>query len=350
MAKAKLYLIAVAIGAITVFTSDAAFLLITGRPVWSEWDVYLGRILIASCPFILLAAKNVVDRIAWFLGVILTAAFWGNFALQGIRYQLSDAGGGVDFAAIFLLFASPAIISPICFVTAKIRRDGFRNRWTDYKAFLRLTAIYGSVSLLICFVLLPVLSLPMFLLRSGEKPIPEKIAADTAGPSDRTGDAAFLNGRFRLMTLAQEADNRCLESNRVSPTSYLGGATFMDKCQNVSGQLWKGISAGNDTFHLTSLFLERDKMCLEGSVPFKVGDRLKGAARMESCTDSPGQLWSVEKYVDGYIQLTNSSKRKSKRCLAGSTPEKIDDPLKGAARMEPCDNSADQLWRAIPQD
>jgi hypothetical protein len=178
----------------------------------------------------------------------------------------------------------------------------------------------------------------------------EKTFETPARRPDRKIDPFVPTDFFRLKTIAQEADNRCLESNRVSPTSYLGGATFMDKCQNVSGQLWKAISAGNDTFRLTSLFLERDGMCLEGSVPFKAGDRLKGAARMESCANSPGQLWRVTKHVDGFIQLTNTGSLDPKRCLEGSTPEKTNDPLKGAARMEPCNNSADQMWRLIPQN
>lgn len=37
-------------------------------------------------------------------------------------------------------------------------------------------------------------------------------------------------GYFRLQTMLQERNNRCLESNRVSPGAALGGASYMDMC------------------------------------------------------------------------------------------------------------------------
>ena len=44
------------------------------------------------------------------------------------------------------------------------------------------------------------------------------------------------NGWYRLQTMFLEKENRCLEGNKIDPESTLGGATFQDTCQNVSGQ------------------------------------------------------------------------------------------------------------------
>lgn len=45
--------------------------------------------------------------------------------------------------------------------------------------------------------------------------------------------------RYRLQTVFSEPQGRCLEGNGgVNPDSVLGGAAFMDTCQDVTGQLW----------------------------------------------------------------------------------------------------------------
>ncbi len=42
-----------------------------------------------------------------------------------------------------------------------------------------------------------------------------------------------------------EAENKCLEGNRLDPQAVLGGASFLDDCQDVTGQLWRFVDAGN---------------------------------------------------------------------------------------------------------
>jgi len=44
-------------------------------------------------------------------------------------------------------------------------------------------------------------------------------------------------GLFRLKNVFR-GDGECLEGNKINGTSK-GGFNFMDKCQNVTGRLWK---------------------------------------------------------------------------------------------------------------
>ena len=75
--------------------------------------------------------------------------------------------------------------------------------------------------------------------------------------------ADFPDGYFRLTTQFRESAKECLEGNQVNGS--MNGAAFMDKCQNVSGQLWKATPAGNGYFKLTTQFREGKDECLEGN-------------------------------------------------------------------------------------
>lgn len=170
----------------------------------------------------------------------------------------------------------------------------------------------------------------------------------TPAPSDGRFEPQVPDGYFKLKSMFQEPNNRCLESNRVAPSSMLGGASFMDICQDVSGQLWKAMPASNGYFRLTSMFLETENMCLEGSKPFAPDDLLNGAARMDPCGNFKGQLWRLIPRDNGYFQITNMFLEGENRCLESSTPTASGDPLKGAARMSPCGNFSGQMWKLQP--
>ena len=100
-------------------------------------------------------------------------------------------------------------------------------------------------------------------------------------------------GYFRMQPQFLENQGRCMEANQRSPGATLGGATFMDTCQNVTGQIWKAIPQGNGYFRLTTQFQESRNLCLEGSKPFAPGDPLNGAARMDPCGNFSGQMWRL---------------------------------------------------------
>ena len=101
------------------------------------------------------------------------------------------------------------------------------------------------------------------------------------------------NRFYKLTTMFLEKENKCLEGNRVARGSTLGGAAFMDNCQNVSGQLWKLVPAGNGYFRLKTQFLEKENKCLEGN-RFAPTSTLKGAAFMDNCQNVSGQLWKFK--------------------------------------------------------
>jgi hypothetical protein len=90
----------------------------------------------------------------------------------------------------------------------------------------------------------------------------------------------FPQGYFGMTTQFREGANECLESRSAG-----NGAAFMDVCQNVSGQLWRAIPAGNGYFRLTTQFREGANECLEGS------RRDAGPIRMDVCQNVSGQLW-----------------------------------------------------------
>ncbi len=100
----------------------------------------------------------------------------------------------------------------------------------------------------------------------------------------------IYDGYFKLTTQFRESQNECLEGNQVKGS--MNGAAFMDKCQNVSGQLWKATPAGNGYFKLTTQFREGKNECLEGN---QVKGSMNGAAFMDKCQNVSGQLWKFSK-------------------------------------------------------
>lgn len=97
------------------------------------------------------------------------------------------------------------------------------------------------------------------------------------------------NGYYQLKTKFR-GNGECLKGNQAGST-VKGGAAFMDKCQNVSGQLWKLVPEGQ-YYRLKTMF-RGDGECLEGN---QVGSTVKGgAAFMDKCQNVSGQLWKLEK-------------------------------------------------------
>ena len=101
-----------------------------------------------------------------------------------------------------------------------------------------------------------------------------------------------FDGWYRLKTMFR-GDGECLEGNQKA--GDYGGVAFMDKCQNVSGQLWKIEDAGNGYYRLKTKF-RGDGECLEGNQKpnFKYGE-YSGGAHMDKTQNVSGQLWKFEK-------------------------------------------------------
>ncbi len=103
---------------------------------------------------------------------------------------------------------------------------------------------------------------------------------------------AAEDGYHQLQSQLHEAAGKCLEGNSVGTDSFLGGASFMDDCANVTGQMWRLVPVREGTYRLVTKFLESEDKCLEGNT---ISDTavLGGAAFQDDCKDVNGQLWQV---------------------------------------------------------
>ncbi len=100
------------------------------------------------------------------------------------------------------------------------------------------------------------------------------------------------DGYYRLQTMFLEEEDKCFEGNRFAPESVLGGGAFMDDCQDVSGQFWKFVDAGDGYYRLQTMFLEGENKRLEGNR--RAEDAfLGGMAFMDTCQNVTGQLWKL---------------------------------------------------------
>jgi hypothetical protein len=154
------------------------------------------------------------------------------------------------------------------------------------------------------------------------------------------------DGYFRLQTKQSETENKCLEGNRVAPTSDLHGASFMAPCGNFTGQTWKLVQHGDGYFYLETLQLEAENKALEGN-QVAPGSDFGGAAFMAPRGDFTGQLWKLVPARDGYYHLQTMLSEKRNECFDGGriAPGA---PLGGAAHMAPISDSDSQLWKLVP--
>ncbi|WP_420396523.1 OmpA family protein [Nioella sp.] len=152
---------------------------------------------------------------------------------------------------------------------------------------------------------------------------------------------ALPDGYFRLTTMFREGFSECLEGNQAA-----SGPAFMDRCQNVTGQLWRAMPVDGGYYRLTTAFREGANECLEGNQIN--GAAMNGAAFMDSCQDVSGQLWRAVPAGDGYFRLTTMFRENAGECLEGNQANGA--TLNGAAFMDMCQDVSGQYWRAIPAE
>ncbi len=112
--------LALGIGALTIVLANGIISLAGGMALnlAEEWPNFLAQLLFVALPFGLLALAGIKDGRVWLAGLILTAAFWGYYLSVGLRHQLGGERAGVDFRMIFVMLASPLIITMACFLLA----------------------------------------------------------------------------------------------------------------------------------------------------------------------------------------------------------------------------------------
>lgn len=137
---------------------------------------------------------------------------------------------------------------------------------------------------------------------------------------------------------------RCLEGNRLLMPFALDGGAFMDACQNVSGQRWRFVDMNNGYYKLQNRFLEAENKCLEGNKPDALST-IEGASFMDDCQDVSGQLWSITPVGDNTFQLQTQFLQPENKCLEGNR-FMHGATLNGASFMDDCGNFTGQIWTA----
>ncbi len=146
-----------------------------------------------------------------------------------------------------------------------------------------------------------------------------------------------FDGEYRLYTKFR-GEKECLEGNQAS-SKVKSGAAFMDKKQNVSGQIWKIVPVKDGYYRLKTKFRGKDE-CLECN---EAGSKVhNGAAFMDKCQNVSGQLWKIIPAGNGYYKLKTMFRGEEEALEgneAGSTVHG------GAAFMDKDKNVSGQLWK-----
>jgi hypothetical protein len=153
-------------------------------------------------------------------------------------------------------------------------------------------------------------------------------------------------GAIYHLKTAFRGPGECLEANEFgadNATKAMKGNSFMDKCQNVSGQSWTFKSTGDGYF---TMHVQR----FQGAERRFVGnpsdwDVANGAAFL-----SPGgnkvpqevEKWKIEK-VNGDFYRLKTQFRGGAECLEGN--HKAGSAKGGAAHMATCSDSSGQKWK-----
>ena len=184
--------------------------------------------------------------------------------------------------------------------------------------------------------------------------VEELISVDLAGAPAAAIDSGT---EYFLETLSLADEQKCLNGNVLGENSTLGGAAFMDDCWNAHGLdgwetivqpglIWQITPSGSDGYYqLKTNALGADK-CLEGN---RHADDafLMGGAFMDDCSDASGQLWKfVESEAAGHYRMQTAYLEGENKCFEGN---RFADGsvLGGAAFMDNCLNTTGQLWRLV---
>ena len=154
--------------------------------------------------------------------------------------------------------------------------------------------------------------------------------------------------QFKLTTKFMESKGVHLEGNGgLSSRNTLGGAAFLSPQKNASGTIWKIIPARRDYFYLTTLFVERQGLVLEGNGGYDDNNTLDGAAFMSAQKNATGTMWKIIPASNGYFQLTTAFLERQGLVLEGNGGLSTRNTLSGAAFMSKQRNATGTYWKAI---
>ena len=147
-----------------------------------------------------------------------------------------------------------------------------------------------------------------------------------------------FKGYYKLQTQFR-GNGEALEGNE-SGSKVMNGAAFMDANQNVTGQMWKLVEDPNNKgFYRLKTKFRGEGECLEGNQI--AGKAKKGAAFMDKCQNVTGQLWKIEAAGNGYYRL--KTKFQGDGFSLEGNERKGD--MGGNAFMNKTANVTGQLWK-----
>lgn len=154
---------------------------------------------------------------------------------------------------------------------------------------------------------------------------------------------------FQLTSRFLESKNLFLEGNGgLSGDNTLGGAAFMSPQSNATGTFWKMIPLDNGYFQLTTFFMEKDNVVLEGNGGFDAANTLGGSAFLSGQTNATGTMWKMIPLDNGYFQLTSRFLEDKGLVLEGNGGLDPANTLGGAAFMSGQTNATGTMWKMIP--
>jgi hypothetical protein len=131
-------------------------------------------------------------------------------------------------------------------------------------------------------------------------------------------------------------DELSLECNGAESTT-MNGAAFMSSQKNGTGQQWQFVpDATRKGWYRLQTKLHGNKKCLESNA--KNGQAKKGASFMDNCQNVSGQLWQLEDAGNGYYRLRSMLHGKS-HSLEGSK--------NANSFMDKTQNVSGQLWYLV---
>jgi len=155
---------------------------------------------------------------------------------------------------------------------------------------------------------------------------------------------------FLLTTLFLEEKHLQLEGNGgLNPKNTLDGAAFMSEQQNATGEIWKTIPVGDGYFQLTTLFVEKKGLVLEGNGGLDPKNTLGGAAFMSPQKNATGTMWKAIPLPNGYFQLTTRFMETHGVVLEGNGGLDKNNTLGGAAFLSRQTNASGTMWKVIPR-
>ena len=154
---------------------------------------------------------------------------------------------------------------------------------------------------------------------------------------------------FQLTTLFMESRGVVLEGNGgFDSKNTLGGAAFLSPQLNASGTMWKKIPLDNGFFQLTTLFTESKGLVLEGNGGLESKNTLGGAAFMSGQRNASGTMWKEIPLNNGFFQLTSMFMEKKGVVLEGNGGFNSKNTLGGAAFLSGQQNASGTMWKKLP--